>query len=149
MVGVVLGRGLGLGLGLVLGLALGAGVGERSGGLVIGVVLGLGLGLVLGLAPGAGVGNGTLGGGMGAATLGTDAIGCCGCAAGGVATLGAETVGLSTAMAKMLASWRRAWSWLSPSAGNGVAGVGCNSAWVRSLAASRAASADDVFGITE
>ena len=149
MVGVVLGRGLGLGLGLVLGLALGAGVGERSGGLVIGVVLGLGLGLVLGLAPGAGVGNGTLGGGMGAATLGTDAIGCVGCAAGGVATLGAETVGLSTAMAKMLASWRRAWSWLSPSAGNGVAGVGCNSAWVRSLAASRAASADDVFGITE
>ena len=137
------------GLGLVLGLALGAGVGERSGGLVIGVVLGLGLGLVLGLAPGAGVGNGTLGGGMGAATLGTDAIGCCGCAAGGVATLGAGTVGLSTAMAKMRASWRRAWSWLSPSAGNGVAGVGCNSAWVRLLAASRAASADDVFGITE
>jgi hypothetical protein len=53
-----------------------------------------------------------------------------------IATLGAETVGLSTAMAKILASWRSVWSWLSPSAGNGVAGVGFNSAWVRLLAVS-------------
>jgi hypothetical protein len=66
----------------------------------------------------------------GAVTLGTEAIGCGGGAAGSVSTLGAETVGFSTAMAIMLAtSWQRAWSWLSPSAGNGVAGDGCNSAW--------------------
>jgi hypothetical protein len=39
----------------------------------------------LGLGLGAGVGNGTLGGGgMGAVTLGSDAIVCGGCAAGGV-----------------------------------------------------------------
>ena len=147
VIGVVLGRGLGF------RLALGAGVGGRGVGPVIGVVLGCGLGLGVelgrGLVPGAGVGNGTLGGGTGAVTLGTDAIGCGVDAAGGVATLGAETVGFSTAVAKMRVSWRRAWSWLSPSAGNGVAGVGFRSAWVRSLAASRAASADDVFGITE
>jgi hypothetical protein len=106
VIGVVLGRGLGL------GLALGAGVSGRDGGPVMGVVLGrglgLGLGLELGLVPGAGVGNGTLGGVTGAVTLGTDAIGCGGDAAGGVATLGADTVGFSTAMAKMRASWRRA-----------------------------------------
>ena len=106
VVGVVLGSELGLGLGLGLGLIIGAGVsGQGGAGLVIGV---LGLGLGLGLGPGIDIGNGTLGGYMEAATIGTDAIGCVGCAAGGgVATLGAETVGLSTAMAKMLASWRR------------------------------------------
>ena len=140
MVGVVLGRGLGR------GRTLGVDVGR---GPVVGVVLGRGL--VLGRALGVDVGKTTLGGGVRIiATLGAVTGGVsCGSAGGVLTTLGTGTVGLSTATAKILASWRRACNWLSPSAANGVAGVGFNSACVRSLAASRAASADDVLGMTE
>ena len=46
------------------------------------------------------------------------------------------------------ASWRRAASWASLMGANGVFGCGCCSAAVRSRAASMAASADDVAGMS-
>lgn len=52
-------------------------------------------------------------------------------------------------MVNMLASWRRAWSWLSPILANGVAGVGFNRVCVSSVAASWVALAEDVLGMEE
>ena len=67
---------------------------------------------------------------------------------GRVATLG--TVGsVWMLVAKISASCLIACIWASPMLANGEAGAGLLRAWVRAAAASRAASAEDVFGMGE
>ncbi len=61
----------------------------------------------------------------------------------------AVLVGWLTAVSKMSASCRKAWSCSDPSCANGVVGDGFCNAWIKSLVAKMAASALDVLGISK